>query len=382
MLIKFNEEQTMIRDMVREFTKNEVEPRDYYMDQNDAFDRELYAKFNELGLGGVLVPEEYGGMGSDYVTSTIIVHELAKGSASFALAVEISHVAAEMITNWGTEEQKKAYLPRVANGDLFAFGLTEASAGSDAAGIRSVAVKNEDGTWTLNGGKSWITNSGEADVYLILAKTNPEAGAKGISAFIIPKETPGLVIAKHEKKMGMRGSSTCALSFDNIQLPADALLGPEGIGFKIAMSVLDGGRISCAAIATALSQHAMDIAKKYANERITFGKPIAKHQGVMFKFGDMSALISAMRQRSRRHPASAPLLSQHRQSCLRQSTAPRYVLSASRFSAATATARTSMLSALFATRSCLRSARAQMRFCVWLSAAPCWQATNKQLTIE
>lgn len=164
MLIKFNEEQTMIRDMVREFTKNEVEPRDYYMDQNDAFDRELYAKFNELGLGGVLVPEEYGGMGSDYVTSTIIVHELAKGSASFALAVEISHVAAEMITNWGTEEQKKAYLPRVANGDLFAFGLTEASAGSDAAGIRSVAVKNEDGTWTLNGGKSWITNSGEADV--------------------------------------------------------------------------------------------------------------------------------------------------------------------------------------------------------------------------
>ena len=187
-------------------------------------------------LGGVLVPEEYGGMGSDYVTSTIIVHELAKGSASFALAVEISHVAAEMITNWGTEEQKKAYLPRVANGDLFAFGLTEASAGSDAAGIRSVAVKNEDGTWTLNGGKSWITNSGEADVYLILAKTNPEAGAKGISAFIIPKETSGLVIAKHEKKMGMRGSSTCALSFDNIQLPADALLGPEGSAYSQALA--------------------------------------------------------------------------------------------------------------------------------------------------
>ena len=198
MLIKFNDEQAMIRDTVREFTKNEVEPRDYYMDQNDAFDRELYAKFNELGLGGVLVPEEYGGMGSDYVTSTIIVHELAKGSASFALAVEISHVAAEMITNWGTEEQKKTYLPRVANGDLFAFGLTEASAGSDAAGIRSVAVKNADGSWTLNGGKSWITNSGEADVYLILAKTDPAAGAKGISAFIIPKETPGLVIAKLE----------------------------------------------------------------------------------------------------------------------------------------------------------------------------------------
>ena len=294
MLIQFNEEQKMVRDMVREFTKKEVEPRDYYMDQNDAFDRELYAKFNELGLSGVLVPEEYGGMGSDYVTSTIIVHELAKGSASFALAVEISHVAAEMITNWGTDAQKKEYLPRVARGDLFAFGLTEASAGSDAAGIRSVATKNPDGSWTLNGGKSWITNSGEADVYLILAKTDPDAGSKGISAFILPKEAEGLVIAKHEKKMGMRGSSTCALSFDNIHLPADALLGPEGIGFKIAMSVFDGGGISCAAIATALSQHAMQIAKDYANERTTFGKPIARHQGVQFKFGDMSALIEAM----------------------------------------------------------------------------------------
>ena len=217
-----------------------------------------------------------------------------RGSASFALAVEISHVAAEMITNWGTDAQKKEYLPRVARGDLFAFGLTEASAGSDAAGIRSVATKNPDGSWTLNGGKSWITNSGEADVYLILAKTDPDAGSKGISAFILPKEAEGLVIAKHEKKMGMRGSSTCALSFDNIHLPADALLGPEGIGFKIAMSVLDGGRISCAAIATALSQHAMQIAKDYANERTTFGKPIARHQGVQFKFGDMSALIEAM----------------------------------------------------------------------------------------
>ncbi len=294
MLIQFTEEQQMIRDTVRAFTKNEVAPRDSWMDQNDCFDRELFAKFNELGLGGVLVPEEYGGIGADYVTSTIIVHELAKGSASFALAVEISHVAAEMITNWGTDEQKKTYLTRVANGDLFAFGLTEDNAGSDAAGIRSVAKKNPDGSWTLNGGKSWITNSGEADVYLILAKTDPDAGAKGISAFIIPKETPGLIIAKHEKKMGMRGSSTCALSFDNIQLPAEALLGPEGVGFKIAMSVLDGGRISCAAIATALSQHAMQVAKDYANERVTFGKPIARHQGIMFKFGDMSALIQAM----------------------------------------------------------------------------------------
>ena len=289
-----SEEAQELLGAVKEFCEKEVKEQCKEYDRSGEWPKEIYDKAIEMQLHMLEVPEEYGGMGSDYVTSTIIVHELAKGSASFALAVEISHVAAEMITNWGTDAQKKEYLPRVARGDLFAFGLTEASAGSDAAGIRSVATKNPDGSWTLNGGKSWITNSGEADVYLILAKTDPDAGSKGISAFILPKEAEGLVIAKHEKKMGMRGSSTCALSFDNIHLPADALLGPEGIGFKIAMSVLDGGRISCAAIATALSQHAMQIAKDYANERTTFGKPIARHQGVQFKFGDMSALIEAM----------------------------------------------------------------------------------------
>lgn len=293
MTFDFTEEQVMIRDMVREFTKKEVEPRDKWMDEN-GFDYELHKKLTQAGLMGIHLDEKYGGGGGDAVTSIIVIHELAKGSASVALFLDANWLACDLILYHGTEAQKDKYLPQAAQGKIFAFGLTESSAGSDAAGIKSTCMPAEDGGWILNGGKAWITNSGVADYYVILAKTDPEAGNKGISAFIIPKEAEGLVIAKHEKKMGMRGSSTCALSFDNIHLPAEALLGPEGAGFKIAMSVLDGGRISCSAIATALSQHAMDIARKYANERTTFGKPIAKHQGVQFKFADMAAEIRAM----------------------------------------------------------------------------------------
>ena len=293
MLIKFTEEQSMIRDMVRDFTEKEVAPRDKWMDEN-GFDWGVYNKLCETGLVGVHFPEEYGGAGCDAVTSTIVIHELAKGSASMALALDISWVASDMILHNGTPEQKAKYLPLAAEGKIFAFGLTEASAGSDAARIQTTAVKAEDGSWILNGGKSWITNSGIADYYIIMAITDRSKGAKGISAFIMPKETEGLIIGKHEDKMGMRGTSTCELSFDNMRLPADALLSSEGMGFKIAMQGLDGGRISVAAISCGLSEHAFEVAKAYANERITFGKPIAKHQGIQFKFADMATDITAM----------------------------------------------------------------------------------------
>lgn len=197
-----------------------------------------------------------------------------------------------MILAHGSEAQKEKYLPLAAEGKIFAFGLTESSAGSDAAGIKSVATKTADG-YVLNGGKAWITNSGVADYYLIMAKTDPDAGAKGISVFIVPKDAEGLTVGKFEHKMGMRGSATCELSFDNIKLPADALVGAEGMGFKIAMIALDGARISIGAIASGLAQHAMSIAKAYANERTTFGKPIARYQGVAFKFADMAAKVRA-----------------------------------------------------------------------------------------
>ena len=290
---QFTEEQNMIRDMVREFTKKEVEPRDKWMDEN-GFDYDLHKKLTQAGLMGIHLAEKYGGGGGDAVTSIIVIHELAKGSASVALFLDANWLAADLILYHGSEAQKDKYLPLAAQGKIFAFGLTESSAGSDAAGIKSTVVPAEDGGWILNGGKAWITNSGVADYYVILAKTDPEAGNKGISAFIVPKEVEGLTVGKFEDKMGMRGSATCELSFDNIHLPADALLGDLGKGFKMAMEALDGARISIDAIAAGLSEHAMTVAKNYANERMTFGKPIAKHQGIQFKFADMAAEIRAM----------------------------------------------------------------------------------------
>lgn len=293
MMFQFTEEQKMIRDMVREFTKKEVEPRDKWMDEN-GFDYELHKKLIQAGLMGIHLDEKYGGGGGDAVTSIIVIHEIAKGSASTALFLDANWLAADLILYHGTEAQKDKYLPQAAQGKIFAFGLTEASGGSDAAAIRSTVVPAPDGGWIMNGGKAWITNSGVADYYIILAKTDPDAGAKGISAFIVPKDAEGLSIGKFEDKMGMRGTATCELAFNDLHLPADALLGQLGFGFKYAMQALDGARISIGAISAGLSEHAMTIAKNYANERIAFGKPIGKFQGIQFKFADMAAEIRAM----------------------------------------------------------------------------------------
>ena len=297
-MYQFTEEQIMIRDMVRDFTKNEIEPIDKAMDDTMTFNMEVYeqvhAKLVETGLMGIHLPEQYGGGGGDAVTSQIVVNELAKGSASIALYLDANWLASDMILVHGSDEQKAKYLPLAAEGKVFAFGLTEACAGSDAAGIKSVAVKQADGSYILNGGKAWITNSGVADYYLIMAKTDPDAGSKGISVFIIPKDAEGLSIGKFEHKMGMRGSATCELSFNNIHIPESDRVGREGLGFKVAMIALDGARISIGSIASGLSQHAMQIAKTYANERTTFGKPIKAYQGVAFKFADMAAKVRAM----------------------------------------------------------------------------------------
>ena len=272
-MFKFTEEQLMIRDMVKEFTANEVEPRDRDMDEN-GFDFDLIPKLVDAGLMAIHLPEQYGGGGGDTITSEIVINEIAKGSASIALFLA-------------------KYLPLVAEGKVFAFGLTESNAGSDAGAIKSVAEKQPDGSYILNGGKAWITNSGIADYYLIMAKTDPEAGNKGISVFVVPKDAEGLTVGKFEKKMGMRGTGTCELSFDNIHIPAEDRVGPEGRGFMIAMQALDGARVSIGAIANGLMQHAMDRAVKYAKERTTFGKPIYKYQAVGFKFADMAAKIRA-----------------------------------------------------------------------------------------
>ena len=292
MLIQLTEEQKMLRDVAREFTKNEIEPRDKWMDRN-GFDWDLYKKIAEAGFMGANIPEQYGGGGGGIVDTTIIAEEFAKGSASVATFLGGHWLASNLILENGTEEQRKKYMPEAVAGKIFAFGLTEASAGSDAAGIKSLAVETEDG-WVLNGSKAWITNSGVADYYIILAMTDPEKGTSGISAFIMPKDVEGLDVGKFEEKMGVRGSATCELAFDNIKLPKDALLGVRGKGFKMAMQTLDIGRISAAAVCAGISTHAMELAKAYANERVAFGKPIKAFQGLAFRFADMYADIKAM----------------------------------------------------------------------------------------
>ena len=292
MLIQLTEEQKMLRDMVREFTKKEIEPRDKWMDEN-GFDWDLYHKIAAAGFMGANIPEEFGGGGGGIMDTTIIAHEMAKGSASIATFMGAHWLGANLVLENGTDEQRAKYMPEAAAGKIFAFGLTESSAGSDAAGIKSIATETEDG-WVLNGSKAWITNSGVADYYTILAMTDPELGTKGISAFLMDKDVEGLIVGKFEEKMGCRGSATCELSFNNIKLPKEALLGVRGKGFKMAMETLDIGRITAAAICAGIAEHATTMAAQYANERKAFGKPIKAFQGVAFRFADMYAETKAM----------------------------------------------------------------------------------------
>ena len=292
MLIQLTEEQKMLRDMVREFTKKEIEPRDKWMDEN-GFDWDLYHKIAAAGFMGANIPEEFGGGGGGIMDTTIIAHEMAKGSASIATFMGAHWLGANLVLENGTDEQRAKYMPEAAAGKIFAFGLTESSAGSDAAGIKSIATETEDG-WVLNGSKAWITNSGVADYYIILAMTDPELGTKGISAFLMDKSVEGLIVGKFEEKMGCRGSATCELSFNNIKLPKEALLGVRGKGFKMAMETLDIGRITAAAICAGIAEHATTMAAQYANERKAFGKPIKAFQGVAFRFADMYAETKAM----------------------------------------------------------------------------------------
>lgn len=254
----------------------------------------LYEKYKAVGLQATPVPEAYGGAGLGDIECAIITQELARADAGFAMASEISWVCTDMIIHHGSDAQKQKYLPGIAEGKLCAFGLTEPDCGSDAAGMRTQAKKQADGSYVVNGSKAWITNSGIADYYVIMAVTDPDKRAKGISAFLVDAGTPGLLINKEEDKMGMRSSDTHGLTFDDMKLPPDALLGEEGMGFVYAMEGLDGGRISCTAISTGIAQHAMALAMKYAKERTAFGKPIAKFQAIAFKLANMAMYTDAM----------------------------------------------------------------------------------------
>lgn len=289
------EEQLMMRTMVRDFAKTEIEPFIDRMEQGE-FPREILTKMAGLGLMGITAPEKYGGSEMDFLSYIIAIHELSKVSAVVGVILSVhTSVGTNPILYFGNEEQKQKYVPKLASGEyLGAFCLTEPSAGSDAGSMKSKAVKDGD-FYTINGSKVFITNGGEADVYIVFASTDPSKGSRGVSAFIVEKDTPGLIIGKDEHKMGLRGSRTVQLTFEDMKVPAENLLGVEGEGFKIALANLDVGRIGIAAQALGIAEAAYEAAVGYAKERVQFGKPIAAQQGVGFKLADMATAVEASR---------------------------------------------------------------------------------------
>ncbi|WP_203363474.1 acyl-CoA dehydrogenase [Bacillus sp. REN10] len=293
MELRFTEEQEMMRKMVRDFAETEITPWIERMEEGE-FPREILNKMAELGLMGITIPEEYGGSEMDFTSYIIAIHELSKVSATVGVILSVhTSVGTNPILYFGTEEQKRKYVPKLAAGEyLGAFCLTEPSAGSDAASLKTRAVKQGD-QYIINGSKVFITNGGEADTYIVFASTNPELGSKGVSAFIVEKDTPGLVIGKDEHKMGLHGSRTVQLTFEDMQVPAANLLGQEGEGFKIAMANLDVGRIGIAAQSLGIAEAALQEATNYSKERKQFGKPIAAQQGLAFKLADMATSVEA-----------------------------------------------------------------------------------------
>ncbi|MGA9226496.1 MAG: acyl-CoA dehydrogenase [Mesobacillus sp.] len=291
--LRFTEEQDMMRKMVRDFAQSEIAPFVEKMEEGE-FPKEILKKMGELGLMGIPVPEQYGGAEMDFISYIIAIHEISKVSATVGVILSVhTSVGTNPILYFGTEEQKQKYVPKLAAGEyLGAFCLTEPSAGSDAASLKTRAVK-KDGHYVLNGSKVFITNGGEADVYIVFANTNPEAGTKGVSAFIVEKDTPGFIVGKDEHKMGLYGSRTVQLTFEDMKVPEENLLGQEGEGFKIAMSNLDSGRIGIAAQALGIAEAALEAATEYAKDRQQFGKPIAAQQGIGFKLADMATSVEA-----------------------------------------------------------------------------------------
>jgi len=296
MNFQLSEEHEMIRKMVRDFAENEVAPTAAERDEEERFDREIFDKMAELGLTGIPWPEEYGGIGSDYLAYAIAVEELSRVCASSGVVLSAhTSLASWPIYRFGTEEQKQKYLVPLARGtSIGAYALTEPGSGSDAASMKTTAVKQGD-HYVINGSKIFITNGGVADIYIIFAVTDPEKGHRGISAFIVESTFPGFKVGKLERKMGIRSSPTAEIIFEDLIVPTENLLGEEGQGFKIAMMTLDGGRNGIAAQAVGIAQGALDAAIRYAKERKQFNKPIIANQGISFKLADMATHVEAAR---------------------------------------------------------------------------------------
>ena len=288
--------EELFLQMIREFAEKEVKPLAAEIDEQERFPIETVEKMGKIGLMGIPIPKQYGGAGGTNMMYGMAVEELSRvcGTTGVVLSAHTSLCAAPILEN-GTEEQKMKYLPKLASGEwVGAFGLTEPNAGTDAAGQQTTAVLDGE-EWVLNGSKIFITNGGYAHVYIIIAMTDKSLGTKGISAFIVEKGTPGFSIGKKEMKMGIRGSATTELIFENSRIPKDNLLGKIGGGFAIAMKTLDGGRIGIAAQALGIAQGAMDETVKYTKERKQFGRSISQFQNTQFQMADLETKVQAAR---------------------------------------------------------------------------------------
>jgi alkylation response protein AidB-like acyl-CoA dehydrogenase len=290
----YNENQKMIADMIRTFGEQHISPFVKQWDDDQHFPVEVFKKLGELGLMGVLVPEQYGGSGFSYTEYVTAIEELSKLDPSVGLSMAAHNsLCTGHILQFGSEEQKQKYLPKLATAEwIGAWGLTEHNTGSDSGGMSTTAVKDGD-HWVLNGAKNFITHAITGEVAVVIVRTGEKGDAHGMTAFVVEKGTPGFSSGKKEDKLGMRASETAELIFDNCRVPAENMLGKEGEGFIQAMKVLDGGRISIAALSLGIAKGAYDASIKYAQERVQFGKPIAQHQAIAFKLADMATTIDA-----------------------------------------------------------------------------------------
>ncbi|WP_104012593.1 acyl-CoA dehydrogenase family protein [Burkholderia anthinoferrum] len=292
----YTEDQRMIRDAARAFATERLAPNAAQWDHDAHLPDAIVAQLGELGLLGMIVPQELGGSYTDYVAYALAMEEVAAGDAACATMMSVHNsVGCGPILGFGTPAQKDRWLADMAAGRVIgAFCLTEPQAGSEANNLRTRA-ELRDGKWVLNGAKQFVTNGQRAGVAIVFAMTDPEAGKRGISAFLVPTDTPGFIVGKPEKKMGIRASDTCPITFENCAIPEENLLGHRGEGLKIALSNLEGGRIGIAAQALGIARAAFDKARRYAGERVQFGKPIAEHQAIQQKLADMAVQINAAR---------------------------------------------------------------------------------------
>jgi len=294
--LELTEEQRLLRETAREFATKEVLPKAAAIDRDHRYPKELVAKMGELGFLGIAVPEQYGGAGMDCVSYVLVLEEIARACASTAVIMSVQNSLTEdPILKFGTEAQKKKWLPPLTSGQIMGcFALSEPEAGSDAAAQKTTAVLRGD-EWILNGTKNFITNGPIAEVCVLFAMNDLAKGHKGITAFIVPMDAPGLECGPWDDKLGICGSPSSQVFLTDCRLPKDALLGEVGGGFKVAMSTLDGGRIGIAAQALGIARACLEDALAYAQDRKTFGKPIAEHQAIGFKLADMAADIDAAR---------------------------------------------------------------------------------------